>query len=344
MIERFSPKCHAPRRVAILAFDGVVLADLALPCEIFARARGSDGERAYEVRVCGLHRRVASEHLGIEVPFRLASVARADLVIVPGIDDLGRSLPDAVLHAIRRAAVRGATVASICTGAFALAESGLLDGRRATTHWRAAVELARRYPRVEVDPNVLYIDNGNVLTSAGAAAAMDLCLHLVRRDLGAAIAAEVARSSVMPLERAGGQAQFIVRDPPSTEGTPIARLLRWVDAHLERDLTLEVLAKHAGMSPRTLCRRFRDEVGAPPAAWIAHARVARAQHLLETSTLSVERIAEEVGLTSATVLRQHFARLLGTSPRAYRQSFALAKSERARPARVQARSGSHEIG
>ena len=258
----------------------------------------------------------------LHVPWRLSSVARADTIIVPGIDDLARPIPDAVKRAIRTAIRRGARVASICTGAFVVAATGALDGLRATTHWMVAPELARRHPQITVDANVLYIDNGHILTSAGAAAGLDLCLYLVRRDLGAEIAARTARAVVMPLERAGGQAQFIAYAPPSETGTPIGKLVEWIEANLTANLSLAQLARRAAMSARTLSRRFDEQVGETPAAWIARARVARAQRLLETTDQSVEEVAGAVGFRSSTVLRDHFSRVLGTTPRAYRQSFA----------------------
>jgi transcriptional regulator GlxA family with amidase domain len=205
--------------VAVLAFDGVVMSDLATPCDVFGRVRDSSGRRHYDVRVCGLSRRmsrrITSEHLSIEVRCTLAALRRAGTIVVPGIDPIDRSVPEELIRALRRAIARGARVASICTGAFVLARTGALNGLRATTHWLAAGELARLYPEIEVNPNVLYVDNGKILTSAGAAAGLDLCLHLVRRDLGAAVAAHTARLVVMPLERAGGQAQFIVHDAPA---------------------------------------------------------------------------------------------------------------------------------
>ena len=305
----------------MLAFDGVVLADLATPCEAFARARDANGNAAYEVRVCSIGPEVESEHVVLRVPWRLSSLQRADTVIVPGVDDLDRVIPEPLLRGIRGAVARGARVASVCSGAFVLAAAGVLDGRRATTHWLAAAELARRYPAVRVDPEVLYVDEGRVVTSAGASAAMDLCLHLVRCDLGAAAAAHLARAAVMPLERAGGQAQFIVPETPPPDGSPIGVLLTWLAQNLRRELPLPVIARRAGMSTRTLSRRFRRQVGTTPAAWIADARVRGAQRLLETTDLSVERVAESVGITSSAVLRERFGRIVGTSPQSYRRSF-----------------------
>ena len=309
--------------VAVVAFDGVVLGDLSTPCEIFGLARDDGGHPLYEVRICSLAPEVTSEHLTLVAPWRLSAIGRADAVIVPGIDDLDREVPEAVLRAIRRAVDRGACVASICSGAFLLAATGALDGLRATTHWRAAAELARRHPKIDVDANVLYVDNGNVLTSAGAAAGFDLCLHMVRRDLGAEVAAAVARASVMPLERAGGQAQFIAHDPPASDGTSMGSLLEWLEQNLRKDLPLSMIARRAAMSTRTLSRRFREHVGTTPALWVTRARVRRAQRLLETTELAVEQIAAEAGFGSSAVLREHFGQVVGTSPQAYRRSFAL---------------------
>jgi len=321
--EGFAPRrrrASAPHLVAVLAFDGVVLGDLSTPCELFGRVRDARGRAPYEVRVCSSERQVTSQHVALSVPWRLSSARRADTVIVPGIER-DRAIPPAILRVIRHAVDRGVRVASICSGAFLLAAAGVLDGLRATTHWLGAEELARRHPAVAVDPNVLYVDNGNILTSAGAAAGLDLCLHLVRRDFGAEAAANVARAAVMPLEREGGQAQFIVSRPPPTDATSMGELLAWIEGNLRKDLSLPAIARRAAMSTRTLSRRFRLEVGATPAAWIASARVRRAQRLLETTELSVERLAAEVGFASATVLRARFAETVGTSPLAYRRAF-----------------------
>jgi transcriptional regulator GlxA family with amidase domain len=266
---------------------------------------------------------VRSQHVTLEIPWRLSSLNRADTVIVPGIDDLDRLLPQPLLRAIRRAVERGVRVASVCSGAFVLGAAGALDGRRATTHWLAAAELARRHPPVRVDPDVLYVDEGQVLTSAGAAAAFDLCLHLVRRDLGAEVAARRARAAVMPLERVGGQAQFIVHEVPTGDGTSVGMLLGWLEENLRRELSLPLIARRAGMSTRTLSRRFRRQVGTTPALWVAGARVRQAQRLLETTDLSVERVAADVGFGSAAVLRERFRRIVGTSPQGYRRSFSV---------------------
>ena len=315
----FKPKRHV---VAVLAFDGVVLSDIATPCDIFGNVRDSKGECRYEVRICGSRRKIRSAHVSLDVPWRLASLQRAGTVIVPGIDEIDRPVPRELLQALQRAIARGVRVASICSGAFVLARTGALNGLKATTHWRATEELARRYPAIEVNPNVLYVDNGRILTSAGAAAGLDLCLHIVRRDLGAEIAARTARLAVMPLERAGGQAQFIVHEPPTRNDSPaIGSLMAWVAQNLDRDLSLPKLARHAGMSTRTMSRRFLERVGTTPAQWVCAARVRRAQQLLETTSLSVEEVAAQSGFRSASVLREHFGGTIGTTPLAYRHSF-----------------------
>jgi len=325
MIEGFTPRRASNKRphlVAVVAFDGVVLGDLSTACEVFGLAKRKNGQSAYDVRVCSESVDVESMHVALRVPWRLSSLGQADTVIVPGVNDLTRPAPASVLRAIRRAAVRGARVASICTGAFVLAATGVLDGRRATTHWLGAAELARRHPSIEVDPNVLYVDNGRVLTSAGAAAGFDLCLHMVRRDLGADVAASVARLAVMPLERAGGQAQFIEHAPPSDAPGAMTPLLTWMEQHLSHKLPLPVIARRAAMSTRTLSRRFREQVGATPAAWLAQARVRRAQRLLETTDLAIEQVATEAGFGSASVMREHFGTVVGTTPLSYRRAFS----------------------
>ena len=316
-----SPRGGRPHLIAVVAFNGVVLGDLSTACEVFGLAKRKDGRTAYEVRVCSESEDIESMHVALRVPWRLSSLTRADTVIVPGVSDITRPVPASVLRAIRRAAERGARVASRCTGAFVLAATGLLDGRRATTHWLGAAELTRRHPSVDVDANVLYVDNGRVLTSAGAAAGFDLCIHMVRRDFGADVAASVARLAVMPLERAGGQAQFIEHPPPSEAPGTMTPLLTWMEQNLSRELSLPVIARRAAMSTRTLSRRFRTHVGTTPAAWIAHARVRRAQRLLETTSLAIEEVAAAVGFGSAAVMREHFGSAVGTNPLSYRKAF-----------------------
>ena len=309
-------------RVAIVAPDDVVPFDLVVPCEVFSRIVLPSGRRGYDVRVCGVTRELAaSSYYHMRLRYGLRELAWADTVIVAGIDDIHAEAPDVLVRALRKAAARGVRIASICSGAFLLAAAGLLDGRRATTHWLAAAELAERYPAVRVDPNVLYVDEGSVLTSAGAAAAFDLCLHMVRRDYGAAIAAQAARLAVVQLERDGGQAQYIVHAPPSPDGSSLAQLLCWLSEHLHLELTLQDLARRAGMSVRSLNRKFREQTGTTPLQWLVKARVRSAQQLLETTSHSVERIAIEVGFGSVTAFREHFRRIVATSPQAYRRAF-----------------------
>jgi transcriptional regulator GlxA family with amidase domain len=263
----------------------------------------------------------------LDVPWRLASLQRASTVIVPGIEPIDRLVPEELIRALRGAIARGASVASICSGAFVLARTGALNGLKATTHWLAAEELARCYPEIDVNPDVLYVDNGGILTSAGAAAGLDLCLHLVRRDLGAEVAARTARLAVMPLERAGGQAQFIVHEPTTVKDkSAIGPLLLWITQNLDKELSLPRIARQAAMSTRTLSRRFLERVGATPAQWVSAARVRRAQHLLETTSLSVEEVAAHSGFRSAAVLRQHFGRIIATTPLAYRRNFGAART------------------
>ncbi len=223
---------------------------------------------------------------------------------------------------MRCAGPRGTRIASVCVGAFVLARTGLLDGLRATTHWAAAEQLAREFPLVDVRPDVLYVDNGSILTSAGAGAALDMCLHMIRRDLGSAVAANAARMSVMPLEREGGQAQFIVHEhPPVPRGSDLEPVLEWIEDNLAREITLGAMAARAGMSERTFSRRFREQTGTTPVQWLLRARVRRAQYLLENSDHTVERIAGQAGFGSPTAFRERFRRVVGTTPYGYRTAF-----------------------
>jgi transcriptional regulator GlxA family with amidase domain len=308
-------------RVVVVASHGVVPFDLAAPLEIFRGARLADGRAAYRLTVCGVTRRVATADFELRLRHGLEACRRADTILIPGVGDLTRPVPRSLVEALRAAGGRGVRLASICSGAFLLAATGLLDGMRATTHWRAAAELARRHPAIEVDPNVLFVDEGQLLTSAGATAGIDLCLHLVRRDFGAAVAADAARLSVVALAREGGQAQFIVEPPMPGDGESLTALLEWIEQNPQRDLSLAALARRAAMSTRTLSRRFREQTGTTPARWVARARLRRAQQLLETSGLQVERVASLAGFASTTTLRTRFQHTLGTSPKAYRRSF-----------------------
>ncbi|MEU5595258.1 helix-turn-helix domain-containing protein [Streptomyces sp. NPDC020298] len=309
--------------VAVLALDQVIPFDLSTPIEVFTRTRLPDGRPGYQIRVCAEQPEIDTGSFVLRAPWGLDGLEGADTVIVPGTADPAAPLPPAVRDALRAAAEDGTRIASICSGTFPLAATGLLDGLRATTHWAAADLLAAVHPEIEVDPGVLYVDNGQFLTSAGAAAGLDLCLHLIRRDYGSAVAADAARLSVMPLEREGGQAQFIVHDhAPTPRGSALEPVLTWLQDNLGRELSLADIAAHAGISTRTLIRRFREQTGTTPLQWLHRARIRQAQHLLETTHHPVERIAGQVGFGSPTAFRDRFKRTTGVSPHTYRRTFS----------------------
>jgi transcriptional regulator GlxA family with amidase domain len=308
--------------VAILALDQTVVFDMAIPVEVFGRVSLPDGRHPYRLRVCGTQPQVPTETFTIHAPWGLEALADADTVIVPGRAEGAGPPSGQALDALRAAAARGTRIASICGGAFTLAGAGLLDGLAATTHWTAASRLAEMFPCVEVRPDVLYVDNGQLLTSAGASAGLDLCLHMVRRDFGSAVAADAARLAVTPLEREGGQAQYIVhQQPPVPRGSLLEPTLAWVEDHLKDELTLEAIAAHCGMSTRSLSRRFREHTGTTPLQWLLLARVRRAQYLLEHTDQAVERIATTSGFGSAGAFRERFKRVTGVTPHAYRAAF-----------------------
>ncbi|WP_372346289.1 GlxA family transcriptional regulator [Streptomyces sp. KL116D] len=308
--------------VAVLALDQVIPFDLSTPVEAFTHTRLPDGRPGYQVRVCGERPEIDAGTFTIRTHRGLEGLRGADTIIVPGTARPTAPLAPDVRDALRAAAADGTRIASICVGTFPLAATGLLDGLRVTTHWIAADLLAATYPGVKVDPDVLYVDNGQFLTSAGAAAGLDLCLHMIRRDYGSAVAADAARLSVMPLEREGGQAQFIVHpQAPTPQGSAFEPLLTWLQDNLARELSLTDIAAHAGVSTRTLMRRFREQTGSTPLQWLHRARIRQAQHLLETTGHSVERIAGQVGFGSPTAFRDRFKRTTGVSPQAYRRMF-----------------------
>ncbi|MYS21914.1 transcriptional regulator, AraC family with amidase-like domain [Streptomyces sp. DvalAA-14] len=309
--------------VAVLALDQVIPFDLSTPIDVFQRTRLPDGRPGYQIRVCAEQPEIDAGAFTLRAPWGLAGLQGADTIIVPGTATPEAPLPPAVRDALRAAAEDGTRIASICTGTFPLAATGLLDGLRVTTHWIAAGLLAATHPEITVDPDVLYVDNGQFLTSAGAAAGMDLCLHMIRRDYGSAVAADAARLSVMPLEREGGQAQFIVHDyPPTPHGSALEPLLTWLQENLGRDLTLADIAARSGTSTRTLMRRFREQTGTTPLQWLHRARIRQAQHLLETTRHSVERVGAQVGFGSPTAFRDRFKKTTGVSPHAYRRTFS----------------------
>jgi AraC family transcriptional activator FtrA len=262
----------------------------------------------------------------ITTEWGIDSLAEAETLVVVTWPDPERASPPEVLEAVRDVHRRGGRIMSVCSGAFLLAEAGLLDGRRATTHWMYTDDLAERYPKIDVDPDVLFVDGGDgVYTSAGTAAGIDLCLHIVRLDHGAEVANTMARRMVVPPQRDGGQAQFVATPvPPAPEDDAIAVTIEWAMAHLDQPLQVEHLARRAVLSPRTFARRFRSVTGTTPMKWLARQRVLHAQRLLETTDLPVEIIAQRCGFATATVLRSHFRRVAGTSPQAYRRVFRCA--------------------
>ncbi|WP_229907548.1 helix-turn-helix domain-containing protein [Amycolatopsis oliviviridis] len=308
--------------VALAATDGMLQFELAIAQEVFGSPLPGFGSR-YELSVCGPAPVKVGRFL-LEPDHGLGHLARADTVIVPGWADIDVDPPADLVDAVRAAHEAGARVASLCTGAFVLAAAGLLDGRRATTHWAHTDVLAARHPLVEVDPDVLYVDNGSVLTSAGKAAAMDLCLHLVRSDHGSAVANTVARRLVVPPHRAGGQAQFVTAPVPEQDDHPLGGLLPWITERLDRPLTVEDLARRANMSSRNLARHFRSATGTTPLRWLLNQRIRRAQELLERTDDSVDLIAEATGMGSAATLRRHFNRTVGVPPDSYRRTFRAA--------------------
>ncbi|WP_426594877.1 GlxA family transcriptional regulator [Cellulomonas sp. McL0617] len=312
------------RSVAAIVLPNVAPFELGVACEVFGIDRADTGGPSFDFVVCAETPGLVTTKGGlysITVDHGLDATADVDLVIVPAYGDTG-PVPPAVLDAVRAAHERGAWVLSICSGAFALGEAGLLDGRRCTTHWMHSEHLRRRFPAAQIDPAVLYVDDDRVITSAGTAAGIDACLHLIRRELGAAAASAVARRMVVPPHRDGGQAQFVDTPLPCDADT-LAPLLAWMVENLETDLTVPDLAARAFVSERTFARRFRAETGTTPAAWVTRQRVVRAQEMLERSDASIEEIARLCGFGTAAVLRHHFARTLGTSPQAYRRTFAL---------------------
>lgn len=312
-------------RVALAVTDGMLHFELSVAYEVFGADLSHVADPWYDLTVHGPGP-VRVGGFGLEPDHGLDRLADADTVIVPGWADVDVDPPAELVDAVRAAHEAGARVASLCTGAFVLAAAGLLDGRRATTHWAHTDVLAERYPRVEVDPDVLYVDNGSVLTSAGKAAAMDLCLHLVRLDHGSAVANTVARRLVVPPHRAGGQAQFVTAPMPAEDDHPLTELFPWVVERLDRPLTVEDLARQARMSSRHLGRHFRAATGTTPLQWLLTQRIRRAQELLETTDESVDAITAATGMGTATTLRRHFNRTVGVPPDTYRRTFRATRS------------------
>ncbi|NKY39826.1 GlxA family transcriptional regulator [Cellulomonas septica] len=311
------------RSVAAIVLPNTAPFELGVTCEVFGIDRTDTGGPRFDFTVCAPEPGLVTTKAGFSllVEHGLDAADDVDLVVMTAYGE-PTQVPDAVLDTLRRAHDRGAWVMSICSGAFALGEAGLLDGRRCTTHWMYTSELARRYPSAVIDPAVLYVDDDRVITSAGTAAGIDAALHLVRRELGAAMASAVARRMVVPPHRDGGQAQYVDTPLPCDADT-LAPLLAWMVENLDQDLTVPDLAARAFVSERTFARRFKSETGTTPAAWITRQRLVRAQEMLERSDATVEEIARLCGFGTAAVLRHHFARTLGTSPQAYRRTFSV---------------------
>ncbi len=312
------------RRVVALVCDGLCTFEFGIVIEIFGLPRPELGVEWYDFEICSPERGPLRATGGIRVEVRrgLRALRQAGTIVIPGWRNADEPPPDSVLRALRSAHARGARLVSICSGAFVLAATGLLDGKQATTHWRYAEKLSSRFPKIRVDPSVLYVDEGSILTSAGSAAGIDLCLHIVRRDYGADIANRVARRLVMPPHRDGGQAQYVQDPIGNVTLGGIAPVLQWAQSNLRVALRVEDLARKAVMSPRTFARQFRQQTGTTPHQWLVHQRLLAAQRRLEKTDEAIDQIAETVGLATAATLRLHFSRTLGTTPTAYRRRFS----------------------
>jgi AraC family transcriptional activator FtrA len=311
-------------RVSVLAYDGMSAFELGIVTEVFGLPRPELDVDWYDLTICAQSPGPVPMvgRATMSTPYGLDVFGRAQTVIVPGVSDVDAEVSPALVATLRRAHRRGARVVSICSGAFALAAAGLLDGRVAATHWRYADLLARRYPAVTVDAEVLYVDSGEVLTSAGSAAGLDLCLHIIRKDFGAAVANAVARRLVVPPHRSGGQAQFI-EAPVAAEADDdrVVATMQWALSNLDAGITVADLARRAHMSTRSYLRHFRRCSGTSPIRWLIERRVQASLPLLETGDASIEEIASATGFATATTFRHHFARAMRTSPTAYRRAF-----------------------
>jgi len=312
-----------PSRVVGLAVtEGAPIFEMAIACEVFGRARDGFPDPWYTLRPCapaGMPVPV-SNGFAAAGPDGYDALTRVGTVVVTAVRDVDQEPAPDLVAALKAAHAAGARIVSLCTGAFVLAAAGLLDGRPATTHWFHAAELARRYPAVRLDPDVLYVDDGDVLTSAGTAAGIDLCLHIVRADYGAAVANALARRLVAPAHRDGGQAQYI-EAPAAAEDPGLAPVLDWMRARLHQPLTLPAIARHANLTERTLIRHFRATTGTTPIKWLTAQRIGRARELLETSTLPVEDVGEAAGLGAPANFRRHFTQATGVTPSTYRRTF-----------------------
>jgi AraC family transcriptional activator FtrA len=315
---RFSPL------VVALTYDGLCAFEFACTAEVFGLPRPEFEAGWYRFETCSLGgRRIRGQYgTTMSVDGGLERLAEAGTIMIPGWQGTEVPVPEAILDALKVAHSRGARLLSICSGSFVLAATGLLDGKRATTHWRHSEALQRRYPKVRVDPDVLYIDEGQVLTSAGSAAGLDLCLHLIRRDFGAEVANQVARRLVIPPHRDGGQAQFIDSPVDRRERGPLSIVLERVQRQIHQQISIREMARWAAMSERTFIRRFRATTGMTPGDWITHQRIGRAKDLLERSSLAVDQVAARSGLGTAMTMRHHFRKRIGLSPVEYRKRFS----------------------
>ncbi|WP_026532347.1 GlxA family transcriptional regulator [Arthrobacter sp. H41] len=312
------------QKVAVVVLPGLSPFEFTVPCEVFGTDRSSLGVGlpAFDFVVCTPEPGLLPTTTGFSVAVGedLSAAADADLLIMTPSHS-GTPLPAGVVALLQTAFQRGTRILSICSAAFALAEAGLLDGRRATTHWKHSRQLAAQYPRVSVDENVLYVEDGTIITSAGTASGIDACLHLVRHEFGVRAATAIARAMVVPPHRDGGQAQYIERPLPLRRGDPLEELLVWLNDHLDEDFSVSDLAGRVHMSDRTFARRFRAATGTTPGAWVNAQRLSSAQALLEDSSLSIDAVARASGFGQAVLLRHHFHKALGVSPAAYRRTF-----------------------
>ncbi|MCF3133555.1 helix-turn-helix domain-containing protein [Streptomyces olivochromogenes] len=313
------------RNVATVLLDGVHPFELGVVCEVFGLDRSDEGLPVYDFAVVSAEGPALGTHVGgltVSTPYGLDRLEEADLIAVPASDaNVGRDYPPELLAALRRAVDRGARVLSVCSGVFVLGAAGLLDGRRCAAHWRHAEALARRFPRTRVEPDVLYVDEDPVITSAGTAAGIDACLHIVRKEQGPEVANKIARRMVVPPHRDGGQAQYIERPLPRDSCDTVGEVLVWMERHLDEEVTVEQLAARAFMAPRTFARRFQQETGTTPYRWILRQRVLLAQELLEGTDETMDAIAARTGFGTAAALRHQFVRALDTTPNAYRRAF-----------------------
>ncbi|MDQ1124175.1 GlxA family transcriptional regulator [Microbacterium trichothecenolyticum] len=322
------------RSVAVVIQPGFAPFEFGLACEAFGLDRSDDGIPNFDFRIVSPDPGVVPSNIGFSVNVELGLDAAEDvdiLILAPVPRTTWDAIDPRVIDTVRAAHVRGAWLLSVCSGAFVIAAAGVLDGKRATTHWRYADTMSRMYPRIDVDPDVLYVQSDNIITSAGTAAGLDASLHLLRQELGSELTNRIARRMVVSPQRDGGQAQFIASPLPIDSSLSLAPVTEWMLQNLDAELSVERLAARAHMSPRTFARRFKADLGATPAAWLARQRLLHAQRLLEETDLGLDRIASECGFGSAAVLRQNFARTMGLTPTAYRARFSCAGSSESAP-------------